>query len=195
MSSVPKTRFTAAEYLARERAANYKSEFFGGEIFAMAGASPRHNAIAANLLGVLYGALAGKDCPAFGSDQRVKVAASGLYTYPDISIFCGPREFDEAEGDTLLNPIAIIEVLSDSTESYDRGKKFDHYRRVESLVEYILVSQHAPQVERFARRSDGDWLLTIAHGLKSEFELSATGSRIELANIYRHVTFESNTSG
>src|SRR5439155_26498773 len=118
MSAVPKTRLTPEQYLAIERKAEFKSEFYRGEMFAMAGGSEPPNAIKDNLIGELYARLKGSGCRSYSSDQRVKVSRTGLYTYPDIVIVCGKPELEDAKGDTLLNPQVVIEVLSDSTEKY-----------------------------------------------------------------------------
>jgi len=191
MSAVPKSRLTPAEYLARERAAEYRSEFFDGEMFALAGASYAHVVIADNLTVALGTALCGGPCRTLSHDMRVKVSPTGLYTYPDIVVLCGPPELEDANGDTLLNPTAIIEVLSDATEKYDRGKKFDHYRRIASLQEYVLVAQDRPQVERFARQPDGGWLLTVFADPAGEFALSSAPARIPMAEVYRGVELPS----
>src|SRR5919199_1130147 len=135
MSAVPKTRLTPEQYLAIERKAEFKSEYYNGEMFAMAGASEPHNRIKDNLIGELHARLKVSACHSYSSDMRVKVSRTGLYTYPDIVIICGKPELEDAHGDTLLNPQVIIEVLSDSTEKYDRGKKFRHYKQIESLRE------------------------------------------------------------
>jgi Uma2 family endonuclease len=189
MTAVPKRKLTPAEYLAIERDADFKSEFLDGEMFAMAGASPFHNAIKENLIGELYPRLKGGPCRSYSSDQRVKVSATGLYTYPDIVIVCGQAEFESGHPDVLLNPRVIIEVLSDSTEGYDRGTKFDHYQRIESLQAYILVAQNRPAVERRVRHSQWDWLLTTTTGLDGELELVTVPAKVSLADIYAGVTF------
>jgi Uma2 family endonuclease len=126
------------------------------------------------------------------SDQRVKTPSTGLYTYPDVVIACGELQFEDSELDTLLNPQVIVEVLSDSTEGYDRGSKFHHYQGIASLREYILVSQNEPLVERFVRQDDGDWLLTHFAGLDAIFEYVSVVARIPLAEIYRGVPFSEN---
>ena len=141
MSALPKPKLTVAEYLARERRAEFKSEFFNGEVFAMAGASRAHNFVKENLIGELFARLKGGPCRTLSSDQRVSVAATGLYAYPDIIILCGPAVSDPADDDTLTNPTVLIEVLSPSTERYDRGAKFRNYQKIPSLLEYVLVAQ------------------------------------------------------
>jgi Uma2 family endonuclease len=189
MSAVPKSRLTPAEYLAVERKATVKSEYLRGEVFAMAGASPAHNAVNDNLVIEVGSRLKGGPCRTYSSDQRVKVSATGLYTYPDIVIVCGLPDYEDGERDTLLNPQAIIEILSKSTESYDRGAKFRHYQHVESLREYVLVSQDEPVCERFVRQPDGNWLLTTVSGLDKVFEFASIPVRVPLTEIYRDVTF------
>ena len=189
MTAVPRKKLTPAEYLAIERTAAFKSEYLNGEMFAMAGASPAHNVIKENLIGELYARLKGGPCRSYSSDQRVKVSATGLYTYPDIAIVCGPPEFDPDDPNTLLNPQVIIEVLSESTERYDRTTKFRHYQRIEPLREYILVAQDEPAVERFVRQTRWDWLFTPVAGLDATLELATVPARVALADVYAGVTF------
>lgn len=190
MSTVRKTHFSPHEYLELERAAAFKSEYLNGEIFAMAGGSRRHCRIAANLVARSDAELRDTPCEVFGSDMRVKVAPTGLYTYPDVTIACGELEFEGISGDTLLNPKVIFEVLSDSTEAYDRGKKFDHYRQVPSLLEYVLVSQNQPLIERYARQSDGSWRLTVHKGLEAVVQLESVACRLNMTDVYFKVEFE-----
>ena len=152
MSAMPKKKLTAAEYLAIERAAEFKSEFYDGEMFAMSGASREHNTLKENLVGEFFVRLKGGPCRTWSSDQRVRVDRTGLYTYPDIVVLCGSGEYDPADRDTLLNPDAIIEVLSPSTEKYDRGAKFRLYQQIPSLTEYVLAAQDEPLIEHFARQ-------------------------------------------
>lgn len=184
MSAVPKTKLTAAEYLARERAAEFKSEFFNGEMFAMAGASREHNTVKENLIGELFVQLKDGPCRSYSSDQRVKVDRTGFYTYPDIAIVCGPGEYDSDDRDTLLNPTAIIEILSDSTERYDRGIKFRHYQQIPTCREYVLVSQDQPLIERYVRQADGGWLWTSVAGPDGVFEFAGVPARVPLADVY-----------
>ena len=155
----PHVRISEAEYVARERAAEQKHELVNGEVHAMAGGSPRHNLIASNLLGELRSKLKGS-CLVFGSDQRVHVASTSMYTYPDVTVVCGRPEFHPRFEDTLVNPTLLVEVLSDSTEAYDRGGKFAHYRGVTSLREYVLVAPLERRVELFRRNEAGRWELT-----------------------------------
>lgn len=189
MSAIPRTMLTEADYLAIERKAEFKSEFYRGEMFAMAGASREHNVVKENLIGELYARLKGTPCRSFSSDQRVKVQATGLYTYPDIVIVCGNAEYDSVDRDSLINPNAVIQVLSPSTETYDRGAKFRQYQRLASVKEYILVSQEEALCERFVRQADGTWVLTVITGLGGELSLTTAPVRIPLTDIYNGVEF------
>src|SRR5262249_52342736 len=141
MSSQPVHYFTVEEYLKLEREASYKSEYLDGEIFAMAGASRRHNLISINAGSSLNAQLAERECEVYVSDMRVRVEATNLLTYPDVVVVCGEPRFHDEDADTLLNPTLIIEVLSKSTSRFDRGEKFEHYRAIESFVEYLLIAQ------------------------------------------------------
>src|SRR2546425_9750990 len=158
VSTQPKTRITPEEYLELERKAEIKSEYLDGEMFAMSGVTREHSTIVVNVTTELNVQVKGRPCEVHGPDLRVKVSPTGLYTYPDVAVICGEPQFEDPHFDTLLDPHLIIEVLSDSTESYDRGKKFAHYRAIDSLREYILVSQTEYRIERFCRQDDGSWL-------------------------------------
>ena len=144
MSAVPKIYLTPAEYLAFERQSDVKHEYFRGELFAMAGASRQHVTISTNLAYLLVGQLKGRPCDVFNGDMRVKVSPTGLYTYPDASVVCGRPRFEDKELDVLLNPTVIVEILSKSTEAYDRGEKFAQYRTLDTLTDYLLLSQDRP---------------------------------------------------
>src|SRR5437763_1759978 len=150
------SRISEADYLRIERQAEFRSEYFDGEIFAMAGGTRAHSLIGTNIAGELRNQLKATDCVAYNTDLRVKVEATGLLTYPDVSVVCGEQRFLDDEQDVLLNPTVIIEVLSDSTEAYDRGKKFEHYRQIPSCKEYLLVSQKEPRIEQFIRQPNGE---------------------------------------
>lgn len=189
MSAVPKRLLSPAEYLARERSAEFRSEYYRGETFAMAGASRFHNRAKENLVIEIGTRLKGSPCQTFSSDQRVKVSATGLYTYPDIVIVCGQPEYAAEDEDALTNPVAVIEVLSPSTEKYDRGAKFRQYQQLLSVKEYILVSQDEPLCERFVRQGDGSWNLTVIAGLHGELTFTTVPARIPLADIYNGVVF------
>lgn len=184
-------RMTEAEYLAFERASDIRHEYLDGHVYAMTGASRAHNLISTYTAASLINQLRGRPCEVYASDMRVRVSATGLYTYPDVTVVCGNPQFADSALDTLLNPVLVIEVLSPSTESYDRGKKFQHYRQLESLREYVLISQDSPRIERFLRQDDGTWLLTDAAGLDASLELASVACTLALAEVYEKVTFES----
>jgi Uma2 family endonuclease len=188
VSSDPKPLLTEEEYLAIERRAEFRSEFHGGEMFAMAGASRRHNRIVTNLVTALDNQLRERPCNVYSNDMRVRVTSTGLFTYPDLVVTCGEEVFVDDEQDTLLNPLVIFEVLSDSTEAYDRGKKFEHYQNVSSLLTYVLVTQDAPRIERYVRHGDGrTWIYTESHGADALFGIEAIGCDLELEDVYAKV--------
>ena len=180
--------YTPAEYLHLERAATYRSEYFRGEIFAMAGGSPQHSRIKTNVISQLNSQLKGQPCTTYDSDLRIK-CPTGLYTYPDASVICAELEFDDDQRDTVLNPTLLIEVLSKSTEAYDRGKKFDNYRSIPSLREYVLVSQDEPTIQRFLRNDDNTWTLTAVAGLDQTIPLRSIGIDLPLSEVYERVQF------
>lgn len=194
MATVENRLLTPQEYLARERAAEFRSEFYRGEMFAMSGASWEHTLIKDQLAHAAASQLNDGPCRVLTSDLRVKVVDTGLYTYPDVVIVCGKPEFEDKMFDTLLNPRVVVEVLSDSTEKYDRGTKFTHYRKLPSVQEYILVAQDRPQIERFVREADGSWLLTAYEGLGECLALTSVAVQIPLAEIYRGVEFPATPS-
>jgi Uma2 family endonuclease len=150
----------------------------------MAGASQRHTLIAANIIATLHVQLKGRSCSVHTGDLRVKVSSTGLYTYPDVVVLCGKPQYDDAAQDTVSNPAVIVEVLSKSTESYDRGAKFQHYRRLESLTDYLLVSQDTATVEHRVRQADDRWLLGIYQGLHTTVPLSSIDCELPLAEVY-----------
>lgn len=189
MSLQPQRRYTPEEYLALERKAQCKSEYLAGEIFAMSGASEQHNLITLNVAAALHAQFRGRLCRAYTSDMRVKVSPTGLYTYPDVVALCGEPQFDDEQRDTLLNPTVIIEVLSPSTEAYDRGGKFGHYRKLTSLMEYLLIAQEEPHVEHYVRQSDNQWLLSEASSLQDAVQLPSINCSLVLAEIYEKVEF------
>jgi Uma2 family endonuclease len=177
---------TVEEYLAFERASEERHEYFRGEVFAMSGASLAHTRIAGNIAGALWSTLRDGPCEALPMDMRVRVPATGLYTYPDVSVVCGGAELEDAHHDTLLNPRVIFEVLSESTESYDRGRKFDNYRTIPTLLEYVLVSQTEALVEHYARQKDGTWVLRVLRA-GDVLALPAVGCEIAVDEIYLRV--------
>jgi Uma2 family endonuclease len=177
---------TPAEYLEAERRAETKSEYFDGQVFAMSGASLRHNLIVGNLVIEIGRQLKGRPCTVLPSDMRLHIP-TGLYTYPDVTVTCGPPQLEDEHFDTLLNPTLLIEVLSDSTERYDRGRKTEHYRQIESLREYLLVSQEEAHIERYLRQSEREWLLTEAVGFEESINLPSIDCVLALRDVYDRV--------
>lgn len=182
-----KPYLTPKEYLALERQGETKSEYWQGETYLMSGASNEHTIIEANIVAALVTQLKRRPCIARGSNLRVKVSDSGLYTYPDVTVVCGKAEFEDRKVDTLLNPTVIIEVLSPSTEAYDRGAKFEFYRTLESLSDYLLISQVSPTIEHFTRHSEERWLLTTYKGLDAVASLTSIGCELRLTDVYDKV--------
>lgn len=194
MSALPETpkRMTEAEYLIFERASEFKHEFANGEVLAMTGASRAHNLISVNALAALKAQLRGQGCEIYPADMRVKVAATGLYTYPDISVVCGGAEFNDDRLDTLLNPTVIIEILSPTTERYDRGRKFQHYRELDSLQMYVLIAQDMARIECYARVEGGQWVLSDYKGLDADARLEPIGATLRLMDVYEQVDLTRN---
>ncbi len=188
-----KVHLSPAEYYRRERAAEFKSEYFAGEVFAMAGGTVNHSRVKTNVTLSIGGALLkkGGGCLPFDSDLRVKVHQTGLRTYPDLTVICGPVETDpeDDKGETAINPTLIVEVLSDSTERYDRGTKFDHYQTIATLKQYVLVSQGRPRVETFLRQADGTWQYASFSGLDAVAPLLSLDIELPLSEIFMGVTF------
>lgn len=189
-----RVRMSPEEYLSFERASEVKHEYADGEVFAMAGGTREHSLIAGNVVRELGNALRTKPCEVHGSDLRIKIAASGRYVYPDASVVCGSTLFEDSGRDTLLNPIVIIEVLSDSTEAYDRGEKFELYRTIPSFQEYVIVSQKKVRVEHFQRRPDGRWVLAVL-GADDRLELESIGCELAMGELYLKVFGDSPDAG
>jgi Uma2 family endonuclease len=189
VSTQPKTFLTPEQYLEIERKAEYKSEYYRGEMFAMAGASLAHNTLVANLIGELHGKLRAGPCRVLPSDMRVRVSATELYTYPDVVAVCGEPRLLGNQMDTLLNPSLLVEVLSPSTEAYDRGRKFEHYQSIESLGEYLMISSDRIHAVLYTRQPDGRWLLTSATRLEDSLDLQSVGCSLALAGLYEKVDF------
>jgi Uma2 family endonuclease len=187
-SAATKIRFTPQEYLALERKSETRNEYYNGEIFAMAGASREHNLIAGNLFRDIGNQLEDRPCETYMNDMRVWIEATGLYTYPDVVVVCGEPRFQDREVDTLLNPAVIVEVLSPTTEAYDRGDKFRHYRRIDSLREFVLISQDRMMVERYTRQGK-DWVLSDMTDPDQVLKLESIGCQIPLGRIYAKIKF------
>ncbi|MCK6630505.1 MAG: Uma2 family endonuclease [Anaerolineae bacterium] len=190
MVANPQKFYSPEEYLALEEMAEYRSEYYRGEIFAMAGGSANHNRIAGNIYLELRETLKGKPCEAFITDMRLHVKKNSLYTYPDVMVVCGRIEYVKGRTDTLTNPVVIIEVLSDSTQAYDRGAKFELYRAIESLQDYVLVDQGRVHVEYFHKLEDGRWLLAEFNELEAVLRLEGVGVEIPLSLVYQRVEWE-----
>ena len=193
MSAVPKKKLTEEEYLAIERAAEFKSEFYDGEMFAMAGASYDHNLIVDNLHGALHAQLKGGRCRALVGDMKVKTGRSRSYSYPDIVILCGKPEFHDNKRDILLNPRVIIEVLSPTTQDFNRGGKRRRYQTIDSLQEYILVAQDRADIEQHVRQRNCKWEQTIITGLDANLVFAAVNARLPFADIYAGIEFPEST--
>ncbi len=187
MSYQRKTLLTPEEYLAAERRSETKHEYFAGEMFAMVGASKRHNLITANIIRLLGNQLVDRPCNVYPSDMRVKVSATGKYTYPDVVVACDEEKFDDEQNDTLLNPVVVFEVLSETAEAYDRGKKFEQYQNIESLTEYLLVAQEPFRVEQYVRQSNREWRYSEYHAAGDVVTLGVIGCQLTLKDVYAKV--------
>jgi Uma2 family endonuclease len=187
MSAIPKTKISPEEYLVLERNSPEKNEFYRGEIFAMAGAGNNHNIIIGNIIGEMHAFLKGKGCTVYPSDMRLHIPENSLYTYPDVMVVCGPKQFLDEKKDTLLNPSIIVEVLSPNTEGYDRGEKFRLYRSIASLQEYIMVDSRSYTLEKYARNAAGSWVLTDAQGLQANILLQTIEYSLKLEDVYAGV--------
>jgi len=187
MASNPITKLTEQEYLAIDRAAEVRSEFFDGEMWAMSGGSMRHSRLAMNISGELYNALRGGNCQAFTSDLRVRVMPRRMYAYPDVTVVCGKPLLADDRQDILLNPTVIFEVLSPTTEKYDRGTKFRYYLTIDSLKDYILVDQFAMRVEQYTRGTEGAWTFRAYQQPEEAVKIDSIGVSLPLARIYDRV--------
>ena len=188
MSRQVKPYVSQEEYLAMERMAEYKNEYVNGEVFAMTGASRKHNLIAGNIVAQLNAQLKGKPCEVYPGEVRVKAPASRSYVYPDVVVVCGEPKLEDAYLDTLLNPTLVVEVLSKSTESYNRLAKAGYYRTIESLAEYMLVAQDEYRIEQYVKQADGRWLLADIRGLESIIDLQSIDCSLVLRDVYDKVS-------
>jgi Uma2 family endonuclease len=186
IAAARKPKIDYADYLAGESASPVKHEFIDGEVFAMAGGTIQHAALAAAVMGTLVAELRGKPCRAYSSDLRIRIVLGNVSTYPDISVVCGDVVPDSQDPHSATNPKLLVEVLSDSTEGYDRGAKFATYRRISSLEEYVMVSQHEPLIERYSRNTDGSWTLT-EFGPGMTLALDAIGCMIAVDEVYEGI--------
>lgn len=190
MSALPKQRlFTDDEYLTLEENAELRSQFYYGEIFAMAGATRRHNVISTNVAANLHAQLRRQPCEVYRNDMRVKVHKN-FYTYPDVVVVCGEPKIERKRGENLLNPTVLIEVLSPSTEAFDRSEKAKQYRTIDSLQELVLISQDKPGVELYARQASGSWLISEITNLEAVLKLNSIECALDLADVYEKVDLE-----
>lgn len=187
MATQPRIHISPEDYLTTERAAEMRSEYHDGEVFAMAGASYAHNLIVANLIAALRPRLRGGSCAVLPSDLRLWIEASRRYVYPDVTVVCGDPRFTDEHRDTLTNPIVLVEVLSKATEAYDRGEKFELYRTLPSFAEYLLFAQDRPHCEHFVRQPGDRWLLTEEHRLDVPLELASIGCELTLEEVYEEI--------
>jgi Uma2 family endonuclease len=182
--------FTPEEYLDLERLSEIRHEFLDGTVYATAGESPRHSAICFNLNVAIGLQLRGTNCRGFSPNMKVRAGESGLYAYPDLAVACGEAFFHDRHGDVLLNPVVVFEVLSRSTQTYDRCEKFERYEAIETLLDYVLVSQDRPLVEHFSRRPDGTWSRAELSGTGAAFTLESVNCRLALADVYDRIEFD-----
>lgn len=190
MSTLPKGFISPEQYLELERASETRHEYYDGEMFAMSGAREAHNLVVLNLATALRQQLRPRGCRVFVNDLRVRVNETGAYTYPDVIVACGERQFLDATRDTLLNPTVIFEVLSPSTERHDRTRKFRHYKTIDSLKQYVLAAADSPSIDVFTRPVEGDWTWKNAYGLEEAIELESIGCRLALSDVYEDVEFD-----
>lgn len=189
----PQPYITEEEYLAFDRASTTKYEYYNGRIYAMTGAKEPHNLINGNTLATLHSQLRQKPCRIYASDMRVKVTKTGLNTYPDIVIICGQPQFTDSTRDTVTNPVVIIEILSDSTERYDRGTKFQNYRTIDTLRDYILIAQDHHHIEHFSRQDGGLWVLQEATSDTDSIRILSIECTLSVQDVYEKVEFEQKT--
>ncbi|MEK6287135.1 MAG: Uma2 family endonuclease [Acidobacteriota bacterium] len=190
MAAHPKRKYTLEEYFDLELSTNERFEYWNGEVFSMSGGSEEHDQIEGNTYLTLRLALRGRECRVFTANMRIKVPSLPPYRYGDVSALCGQPIFEKIGGvDALTNPLLIIEVLSDSTEAYDRGDKFTHYKSIPSLREYLLIAQHRPHITHYAKNEDGSWSYSEINDLSASIHLSSVDCVLELTSVYEGVTF------
>lgn len=189
--SLPQTQITYSveEYLELERASFERHEYLDGQIYQMAGESSYHSTINANLTALLVAQLRGTPCQAFSPNMKVRSSPEGLFAYPDAAVVCGEPQYHDKRRDTLINPTVIIEVLSPSTEKYDRGEKFLRYQHLTSLTDYLLVTQNAPRIEHYTRQPHNKWLYTVVSGLTSSLHLPSINCELRLSEVFDRIAF------
>lgn len=190
MAANPRRKYTLEEYFDLELSTNERFEYFDGEVFSMSGVSEQHAQLEINFIASLSGELRGRPCRVFPANMRIKVPSLPPYRYGDVSVVCGQPVFEKIGGvDVLTNPTLIIEVLSDSTEAYDRGDKFTHYKSIASLREYVMAAQHRPHITQYVKQEDGSWSYNEVNELSASIQLASIDCVLELSEIYRDVTF------
>jgi Uma2 family endonuclease len=187
--SQPKNGMTPEDYLLAERGSEIKNEYYNGEIFTMAGASRKHNLILTNVVRILGNILVDRPCNVYSSDMKVKIEKLKKYSYPDIVVSCEEERFEDAQEDVLLTPWVIMEILSDSTEAYDRGVKFAHYQWIPSFKEYLLISQNFCRIEKYYRQSDNSWIYTEFHDRNSTIPIQMLHCELSMQDIYGKIKF------
>lgn len=192
MSAQPHLLMTPEEYLAFEEHSSEKHEYYGGRIVALAGGNQAHAIICSNLNALLHSQLRKRACMVYTSDMKVRAERPRTYMYPDVSVVCGESRFEDPTRRVLLNPMVIIEVLSESTEKHDRGKKFQYYRSISSVAEYILVAQDTYHIDHYRRQSENLWVLSSIDGMDGYLDILTIGCRLSLAEIYEKVSFEAD---
>ena len=190
MSATAHEYMTAQQYFTLEETSDGKHEYYRGAIYAMTGGTARHNLIVANLIALLHGQLRGTTCRVFPSDLRLKIELTGLYTYPDVSVICGPISFGDNRQDTVTNPVVLIEVLSPSTENYDRGRKFEHYRTIDTLQEYVVVAQDRVHIEHYVRQDNNRWVLVDFSTIDQIVHVGAINCTLSVELVYENIMFD-----
>ncbi|MFN0112180.1 MAG: Uma2 family endonuclease [Blastocatellia bacterium] len=195
MSAQPKLKYSLEEYLELDRNSEERWEFWDGEIFNMSGVSRNHGLVEMNISVFLGARLMAKGCQLLPANIRIKVPSMPPYRYGDLSALCGQPKFEKIGGvDALTNPSLIIEVLSDSTEAYDRGDKFTHYKSIPAFSEYLLVAQHRPHISQFVKQADGSWIYREFNSLSDKVKLETLGCELSLSEIYQSITFDTSKS-
>ena len=195
MTAQPKPFISEEAYLTFERASPGRHEYYRGVIYAMTGGKEPHNLIAGNALASFHVQLRRKPCRVYQSDMRVKILQTGLNTYPDVVVVCGQPQFTDTIHDTIINPVVIVEVLSASTERYDRGMKFQHYQAIPTLQDYLLIAQDQYRIEHFSRQENDRWLLRSAIGIDAQVAITSIECVLTLADVYEKVDLDLETSG
>jgi Uma2 family endonuclease len=189
MATETVTHVTPDEYLAAERLSEYRSEYLDGGVHPMTGGTANHIRIVANLTYGLLNQLNDRDCDVLPTEMKVRLEESRKFFYPDVVVVCGELQFHDSRKDIILNPDLVVEVLSPSTEAFDRGAKFEAYRTIESLEEYLLVSQEKPLVEQYVRDGNGKWTFTAVEGLEGTLALPSIECTLNLSAVYKRVEF------